>query len=52
MATAAKKVARKTVRRRPRKRQSTPPTFKRSPQVPNFSEAAIYIADLSVFVKQ
>jgi hypothetical protein len=46
MATAAKKVARKTVRRRTRRRQSIPPTFKRSPQVPNFSEAAIYIADL------
>ena len=46
MATAAKKVARKAVRRRTRRRQSIPPTFKRSPKVPNFSEAAIYIADL------
>jgi len=46
MVTAAKKVARKTVRRRTRRRQSIPPTFKRTPKVPNFSEAAIYIADL------
>ena len=46
MATAAKKVARKTSKRRTKKRKPVAPTFLRTPQIPNFSEAAIYIADL------
>jgi hypothetical protein len=46
MATVAKKAARKTPTRRTRRNKPVPATFKRSPQVPNFSDAAIYIADL------
>jgi hypothetical protein len=46
MATAAKKVARKTPTRKTRRNKPVPATFKRTPKVPNFSEAAIYIADI------
>jgi hypothetical protein len=46
MAPAAKKVARKTSKKRAKKRKPVAPTFLRTPQIPNFSEAAIYIADL------
>ena len=46
MAKATKKVARKTPKRRAKKRKPIAPTFLRTPQIPNFSEAAIYIADL------
>ncbi len=46
MTTAAKKVARKTSKRKGKNRKQVAPTFLRTPQIPNFSEAAIYIADL------
>ena len=46
MATAAKKTAKKTSSKKARRKKPVPPTFRRTPKVPNFSEAAIYIADL------
>jgi hypothetical protein len=51
MATAAKKltvkkVPRKVTKKRAKRKLPTSATFVRQPQVPNFSEAAIYIADL------
>lgn len=51
MATAAKKltgkkVPRKASKKRAKRKLPSSATFVRQPQVPNFSEAAIYIADL------
>jgi len=46
MATASKKAAKKTSSKKARRKKPVPPTFRRTPKVPNFSEAAIYIADL------
>lgn len=51
MATAGKKITSKSVQRKSSKKRAkrklpTSATFVRQPQIPNFSEAAIYIADL------